>query len=85
MSPQSLLELDSLVPLSRRTARVLLGILLLWAFGLRAWNTTPDLTSTRFWDERYGLQNIELLLRDGEWRPAHGSIRASRTCRTLWS
>ncbi len=72
MSPQSLLELDSLVPLSRRTAQVLLGILLLWAFGLRAWNTTPDLTSTRFWDERYGLQNIELLLRDGEWRPAHG-------------
>ncbi|MGB5162231.1 MAG: glycosyltransferase family 39 protein [Thermoanaerobaculia bacterium] len=72
MTSQTLLELDSLAPLSQRTARFLLGILLLWAFGLRAWNATPDLTSTRFWDERYGLQNIELLLRDGQWRPAHG-------------
>ncbi len=72
MTSQALLELDSIAPLSRRTARFLLGILLLWAFGLRAWNATPDLTSTRFWDERYGLQNIELLLRDGQWRPAHG-------------
>jgi hypothetical protein len=72
MTPQSLLELDSLAPLKQKTARALLGILLLWAFGLRAWNATPDLTSTRFWDERYGLQNIELLLRDGQWRPAHG-------------
>ena len=72
MTPQALLELTTLDPLSRRTARILLGCLLFWAFALRAWNATPDLTSTRFWDERYGLQNIELLLRDGQWRPAHG-------------
>ncbi|MGB5295856.1 MAG: glycosyltransferase family 39 protein [Thermoanaerobaculia bacterium] len=72
MTSQTLLELGSLDRLSTKTARFLLGILLLWAFGLRAWNATPDLTSTRFWDERYGLQNIELLLRDGQWRPAHG-------------
>ena len=72
MTPQTLLELGTLDPLNKRTARILLGVLLLWAFTLRAWNATPDLTSTRFWDERYGLQNIELLLRDGQWRPAHG-------------
>jgi hypothetical protein len=72
MTPQTLLELGSLEPLSKRTVRFLLGVLLFWAFALRAWNATPDLTSTRFWDERYGLQNIELLLRDGQWRPAHG-------------
>ena len=72
MTSQTLLELGTLDPLRARTARILLGLLLLWAFGLRAWNATPDLTSTRFWDERYGLQNIELLLRDGQWRPAHG-------------
>jgi hypothetical protein len=72
MTSQTLLELGSLGELNKRTARLLLGLLLLWAFGLRAWNATPDLTSTRFWDERYGLQNIELLLRQGQWRPAHG-------------
>ena len=72
MNSLTLLELRSLSDLKKSTARLLLGVLLLWAFGLRAWYATPDLTSTRFWDERYGLQNIELLLRDGQWRPAHG-------------
>ncbi len=72
MTSQTLLELGTLDRLSKKTTRILLGLLLLWAFGLRAWYATPDLTSTRFWDERYGLQNIELLLRDGQWKPAHG-------------
>ncbi len=57
---------------TRRAVALLLGLLLVWALGLRVWYATPELGPTRYWDERYPLQNIELLLRHGDPRPAHG-------------
>lgn len=47
-------------------------LLLAWSFALRVWLGTPDLTSNRFWDERYGIANIQALLVDGTVRPANG-------------
>lgn len=46
--------------------------LLAWSFALRVWLGTPNLTSSRFWDERYGLENIHALLVEGTIRPANG-------------
>ena len=72
MTAIRLLELDFPQEIRRRTACILLGLLVLWAFGLRLWYATPDLNSTRFWDERYGLENLEPLLKEGQLRPVHG-------------
>lgn len=36
------------------------------------WLGTPDPTSNRFWDERYGIGNIHALLVEGRIRPANG-------------
>jgi hypothetical protein len=72
MTVVRLLELDFPAEIRRRTAYALLGLLVLWAFGLRLWYATPDLNSTRFWDERYGLENLEPLLKEGQLRPVHG-------------
>lgn len=47
-------------------------VLLAWSFALRVWLGTPDLTSNRFWDERYGIENIHALLDEGRIRPANG-------------
>jgi Dolichyl-phosphate-mannose-protein mannosyltransferase len=49
-----------------------LAALLIWTFALRAWAAGFDLTAERFWDERYGFQNVEALLATGSPRPANG-------------
>lgn len=49
-----------------------MALLLAWSFLLRAWVATPELSAHRFWDERYGLDNIQSLLAGGEMRPANG-------------
>lgn len=72
MTSVDLLELDFPQEIRRRTVWILLGLLLVWGFGLRLWYATPDLNSTRFWDERYGLENLEPLLKEGQLRPVHG-------------
>ncbi|HEX9944259.1 MAG TPA: glycosyltransferase family 39 protein [Thermoanaerobaculia bacterium] len=48
-----------------------LPLLLAWSFLLRAWMATPELTAARFWDERFGLENIHSLLTTGKLRPAN--------------
>lgn len=55
-----------------RRPLLLLALLLTWSCALRVWLTTPDLTSRRFWDERFGIENIRGLLVDRELRPANG-------------
>ena len=57
---------------SSRGLSLALLVLLAWSFALRVWLGTPDLTSNRFWDERYGIANIQALLVDGTIRPANG-------------
>jgi hypothetical protein len=47
-------------------------VLLAWSFALRVWLGTPDLTSNRFWDERYGIENIHALVHEGQLRPGNG-------------
>jgi hypothetical protein len=77
---QSVVRLDqkgfaiSTLPLPRHPQRIAaaLGLLLLWSLGLRVWVAVPDLTENRFWDERYGVENLSTLLQDGELRPANG-------------
>ncbi|MGB5889925.1 MAG: glycosyltransferase family 39 protein [Thermoanaerobaculia bacterium] len=58
--------------LSQRTVWILLGLLLVWSFGLRLWDASVGLNMGRFWDERYGLYNIDSLLRGGGLRPVNG-------------
>lgn len=72
MTRTRLLELCPRTPLDRRWVWGLLAILLLGSLGLRLWYATPDPTSTRYWDERYGLENLEPLLKEGSFRPVHG-------------
>ena len=72
MTAIDLLELRYPKNLGKTTVRLLLVLLLLWCFGLRFWYATPNLDSTRFWDERYGLENLEPLLKEGRFRPVHG-------------
>jgi len=49
-----------------------LGALLVWSLGLRVWFATPGLDSTRFWDERYPLENVRPIVQEGSFRPANG-------------
>ena len=49
-----------------------LGLLLVWSCALRVWLATPDLTSRRYWDERYGIANIHGLLVERDLRPVNG-------------
>jgi hypothetical protein len=58
--------------LSERAVWILLGLLLVWSFGLRLWDASVGLNVGRFWDERYGLFNIGSLLRGGGLRPVNG-------------
>src|ERR1700686_4105026 len=51
-------------------ARLALALLLAWACGLRLWLAVPELDEGRFWDERYGVENLCSLLVDGQLRPA---------------
>lgn len=67
-----LLELKPRVRLGRKIVWLLLATLLVWSFGLRLWFATPELSSKRFWDERYGLENLRPLLEHGQLRPVHG-------------
>jgi len=53
-------------------ARLALVLLLTWACGLRLWLAVPGLDEGRFWDERYGVENLCSLLVDGQLRPANG-------------
>lgn len=57
---------------SQRLVQLGLALLLAWSFLLRAWVATPELSASRFWDERYGLDNVRSLLVKGEIRPANG-------------
>jgi hypothetical protein len=58
-------------PSSARLSATLLFLLLAWAFLLRAWVATPDLTAGRYHDEMYGKENVLALLLDGQIRPAN--------------
>ena len=55
----------------KRTS-LLLGVLLVWSCALRLWLATPNPTAGRFWDERYGIENIHALIVEGQLRPANG-------------
>lgn len=48
-----------------------LWALLLWAFALRVWFGSAGLNAGRFWDERFGLANIESFLRTGSLWPVN--------------
>ncbi len=45
--------------------------LLIWAFALRVWFGSAGLHAGRFWDERFGLANIESFLRTGSLWPVN--------------
>lgn len=49
----------------------LLLLLVLFAFGLRAWAGSVGLDSAHNWDERFTLNNVKAFLRDGRFEPAN--------------
>ena len=49
-----------------------LAVLLVWSLGLRVWFASHDLTDNRYWDERFGLDNVQALVEEGQIRPANG-------------
>lgn len=51
--------------------RVALGVLLALAFALRAWHGGVGLDSTRYFDERFSLHNVEAVLRGGGLTPVN--------------
>lgn len=55
-----------------RWVRWCLAVLLVWSFASRIWFGSIGLDSSRFWDERYGLENIHALLEQGQIHPANG-------------
>ncbi|HVG06324.1 MAG TPA: glycosyltransferase family 39 protein [Thermoanaerobaculia bacterium] len=55
-----------------RGLSIALFALLAWSLALRVWLGTPNPTSTRFYDERYGVTNAHALLVKGTIRPANG-------------
>jgi hypothetical protein len=55
-----------------RLVAAALTALLAWAFVLRLGAAVPNPTGSRFWDERFGLENVHSLLAEGEIRPANG-------------
>ena len=57
---------------SSRWVRWALAALLVWGVVLRVWLALPNPTPTRFWDERYSVQNVYRLAATGELRPANG-------------
>lgn len=58
--------------MKRSVVFALLGLLILWSLALRVWMGTLEPDGSRFWDERYGLENVARVLDTGELRPANG-------------
>lgn len=52
-------------------ARLALGALLAASCALRVWLGAVDLDASRFWDERYALENVRVWLTSGSLRPAN--------------
>lgn len=52
--------------------RVALAVLLLWAAVVRIWYGSPDPDSSRFWDERFAVENIMGVLTQGDPKPRNG-------------
>ena len=59
-------------PADRLLTKLLLPLLLAWSFAVRAWVATPELSSQRFFDERFGVENIRMLVLEGQIKPARG-------------
>ena len=55
-----------------RWLSIALFALLAWSLALRVWLGTPNPTSTRFYDERYAVDNGHALLVKGTIRPQNG-------------
>lgn len=58
--------------MTERGARRLLAAVVLWSLATGAWLASADLTSRRFWDERFSVSNVERVLVDGTLRPENG-------------
>lgn len=51
--------------------RLALAVLVLASLAIRAWMGSVDLDASRFWDERYALENVAVVLEDGRLHPAN--------------
>src|ERR1700709_1163787 len=52
----------------RRWVGIALAVLLLFSFGLRAWDSSQGLNAKRYYDERFPLKNVSGILLHGELR-----------------
>jgi hypothetical protein len=48
-----------------------LGVLLLLTFAVRTWDASHGLNAGRYFDERFTLKNVTVLLKEGDFRPRH--------------
>jgi hypothetical protein len=55
----------------KRWIGIALALLLLFSFGLRAWDSSQGLNAKRYYDERFPLKNVSGILLHGELRPRH--------------
>jgi hypothetical protein len=58
--------------LSRSLGRWLIAAFFVWSLGVRVWFGNAELSSSRWWDERYGLESISKILKEGSFEPANG-------------
>ena len=64
-----------------------LGLLLLTCLAMRVWNGSAGLDTGRFFDERFSLRNVEMVLLEGQSRPAnafYGSLSYLPQTAVLW-
>ncbi len=66
----------------------LLVLLLAVTFAMRVWNGSAGLDAGRFFDERFSLRNVEMILVEGSTRPAnafYGSLSYLPQTAALWT
>jgi hypothetical protein len=52
--------------------RWLIAAFFVWSLAVRVWFGSTELSADRWWDERYGLENIAKILEEGTLEPANG-------------
>lgn len=79
---------DSITPPQPRWVPWLLILLLAVTLAMRVWNGSAGLDASRFFDERFSLRNVSMILVDGSSRPAnafYGSLSYLPQTAALWT
>lgn len=86
-SPEAMVEPSASPARQPKWVAGLLVLLLAVTFAMRVWNGSAGLDAGRFFDERFSLRNVEMILVDGSTRPAnafYGSLSYLPQTAALW-